>query len=132
MITTIKIEIGNFYIYKNYLVVEMNEGITVTPDSNNILVDIVDTFYVDKNFVYITNRINSYAVDPSVYKQTSLIENLVGFAVVSTNSLSLSNAEIEKLFLNKPFELFTDIDEAITWAKSILEEGRSSIKPHDK
>ena len=124
---TLKLPIGIFFIYDDYLIVEVNEGETVTPESNEILVDIVNRYYASKQFVYITHRVNSYAVDPAVYRKTSLIKNLVGFAVVA-NNISLSNAEIEKLFLSKPFESFTKLDKAVNWAKSIINESNTKIK----
>ncbi|SFZ94345.1 hypothetical protein SAMN05428642_104103 [Flaviramulus basaltis] len=128
---TLKLPVGTFYIYNDYLIVEANEGETVTVESNDILVDIADTYYSGKEFVYITNRINSYSVDPAVYSKTSLITNLVGFAVVATNYISLSNAEIEKLFLSKPFESFTELEKAISWAKSIIKQNNTNIKTSD-
>ena len=84
------------------------------------LEDIADTYYTSKEFVYITHRVNSYAVDPAVYTKTSQIKNLVGFAVVASNYIALSNAEIEKIFLKKPFEIFTELDKAKEWAQSLV------------
>lgn len=117
---TLSLPIGTFYIYDNYLIVEANEGVTVTIESNKILEDIADTYYTSKEFVYITHRVNSYAVDPAVYTKTSQIKNLVGFAVVASNYIALSNAEIEKIFLKKPFEIFTELDKAKEWAQSLV------------
>lgn len=118
MIKILNLEIGTVKIHKNYLIVEMNEGETITEISNNILLDIVDAYYPTNPFVYISNRINSYAVNPVVYTLTSNIPNLVGFSIVSSNNLSLNNAQIEKLFANKPFEVFTDLKRAINWAET--------------
>ncbi|WP_179345159.1 hypothetical protein [Winogradskyella ursingii] len=106
-------------IYDNYLIVEMSEGVTVTPEKNEFLVDLVNKYYANEPFVYITHRVNSYAVDPQVYLQTSKIENLKGFAVVSKDYKAKVNAEIEKMFLKKPFEIFSNLDEAITWSKKL-------------
>ena len=117
----IKHPIGTFKIYNNYLIVIINDGVTVTKESNKILEDLVQEYYSKKKFVYITHRVNSYAVDPVVYSKTSQIKNLVGFAVVANTRLALNNTEIEKLFLKKPFESFRNLNDAINWAQSILE-----------
>lgn len=101
----LKFDFCNMNIYDNYMVVVMNEGVTINPSHNKILLNIVDTYFNNKNFVYITHRINSYSVDPAIYFETSKIKNLVGFAVVSKDYKAKSNAEIEKLFFNKPFEI---------------------------
>lgn len=117
----LKFDFCDMRIYDNYMVTIMNEGVTITPDHNQILLNIVDTYYNDRKFVYITHRLHSYSVDPAIYFETSKIKNLAGFAVVSKDFKAKSNAEIEKLFLNKPFEVFNTVEEAIAWANSLLE-----------
>ena len=119
---TLSLNIGTFYIHDNYLIAEIKEGTTINVDSNGILEDISKNYYASKKFVYITNRVNSYAVDPAVYIKTSEIENLIGFAVVANTRVALSNAEIERLFLKKPFEIFRELDKAKAWAESIIKE----------
>ncbi len=120
----VKHPIGTFTIHDNYLIANINEGATVTKDSNKILENLVKTYYSLKNFVYITHRINSYAVDPAVYIKTSQIKNLIGFAVVANTRIALSNAEIERLFLKKPFKIFTDLNKAVKWANSIISDAQ--------
>lgn len=120
MTDVLKFDFSEMHIYDHYMIVIMNEGITVNPEHNKVLLNIVDTYYKGKQFVYITHRVNSYAVDPAVYFETSKISNLAGFCVVSNDFKAKSNAEIEKLFLNKPFEVFDSLQEAISWSKSIL------------
>lgn len=120
MTDLLKFDFCEMHIYDFYMIVIINEGVTVLPKHNEVLRNVVDTYYHNKGFVYITHRINSYAVDPSTYFQTSLIDNLKGFAVVSNDYKAKSNAEIEKLFLDKPFEIFNDLKDAIIWAEKIL------------
>lgn len=110
---------GRVTIYDNYLIAVMNEGITVTPNLNDVLNTIADTYYKNKNFVYITHRLHSYAVDPNIYFKTSQITNLVGFAVVSGKKIAIDNTDLESTFLNKPFKSFSNIDDAITWANTL-------------
>ena len=120
MLKEIKLKFAKVNIYYNYMVVVMNEGLHVSPDLNSVLEDIVSQHFYDRLFVYITYRKNSYSVDPVIYKYTSKIHNLAGFAVVTKENIAKKNAEIEKLFLKKPFEIFNKLDDAIVWAKSIL------------
>ena len=98
-----------------------NEGEIVNFDKSNTITKNAVEFYGSSKFVYITNRVNSYSVDPSVYFDISKLKTLVGFAVVSKDYTAKSNAEIEKLFLNKPMEVFDVLEDAITWAKSVLD-----------
>jgi hypothetical protein len=106
--------------HTKYMLVVMNEGVTVTQSLHDILVEKASQFYKDAPFVYLTHRINSYAVDTSIYSKTSQLESLKGFGVISKNYKAKSNAEIEKLFLKKPFMIFEDLDTAIDWANTLV------------
>jgi hypothetical protein len=109
-------------IYDNYVVVIMKEGVNIMPEHNNVLVEVTSTYYPNKPFVYITHRINSYSVDPKIYFETSKIENLKGFAVVSSNYKAKINAQIEQMFFTKPFEIFNTLEDAFSWAKEIIDK----------
>ena len=100
----------------------MNEGVNVAEAQNKILIDIIGNFYIDKPFVYITNRINSYSVDPHIYPVTAKVKNLVGFAVVSKEYKAKVNAKIEQMFFNKPFEIFSTLEEAQDWANDLVKK----------
>ena len=120
MIKSLKYPFCTIDIYSNYVISRINEGFHLTPDKNRILEDIANDYFKDKPFAYITHRIHSYSVDPSIYLQTSKVKNLAGMAVVAEAPLSKGNAEVEKLFLKKPFEIFTDLNGAIEWVKSLI------------
>lgn len=121
MITTHTYTFGTLSIHSNFVIAIMNEGITVKPEYNEILVSIANKYYPNKPFGYITHRINSYSVDPSIYIETSKIKNLVAFAVVSEEPLKLSAVDVEKIFLKKPFKTFQDMTNAQEWVNSQCE-----------
>tara|TARA_B100000795_G_C22777476_1_gene430692 strand:+ start:1380 stop:1748 length:369 start_codon:yes stop_codon:yes gene_type:complete len=120
MRTSLKYDFCEIEIYDNYLVSVMFEGINLTPDKNAILLNIATKYFKNTNFGYITNRLQSYSVDPSIYIETSKIENLVSFAIVSSKKINISNTEIEKLFYKKPFKHFTSLKDAIEWTNNII------------
>lgn len=120
MIKSLKYPFCTIDVYNNYVISRINEGFHLTPDKNRVLEDIANDYFNDKPFAYISHRKHSYSVDPSIYLQTSKIKNLCGMAVVAEAPLSKGNAQVEKLFLNKPFEIFSDLDDAIEWAKSLV------------
>ncbi|MGB1210512.1 MAG: hypothetical protein ACPG41_03760 [Lacinutrix venerupis] len=122
MTKIINIDIGYVSIFDNYIIMEIDQGVIVTKEHNQLLVDIVDKFYKDKGVVYISNRKNSYSVNPSVYYETNKIKNIIGLAVVSENGMAVSNAEIEKLFFNKPFEIFSNLEDAKKWANELYKK----------
>ena len=109
-------------VFDNYIIVVMFEGIILTPDKNDVLLSIATKYYKDSYFGYITNRIHSYSVDPSIYLETSKIENLISFAIVSSKQINISNSQIEKLFFKKPFKHFKELKEAIDWTEKNVSE----------
>ena len=120
MTDKLNLEFCSVTIHDNYMVVEMDSGVHITVKDNATLIGIVNTYFKNRPFVYITNRVNSYSVDPAVYKETSKIENLVGLCVVSKNFRAKSAAQIEKLFFDRAFEIFDTLPEAVKWAKKTL------------
>ncbi|PHS63946.1 MAG: hypothetical protein COB12_08790 [Flavobacterium sp.] len=120
MKTLLKYDFCEIEIYNDFIITVMNEGILLTPDKNEVLLEIAVDYFKNKKFGYITNRIHSYSVDPRIYTETSKIKNLVSFAVVSDNKIALSNTQIEKLFYKKPFKQFIDLQDAIIWVKKYV------------
>tara|TARA_R100000935_G_scaffold8302_1_gene17299 strand:- start:11458 stop:11841 length:384 start_codon:yes stop_codon:yes gene_type:complete len=119
-IKTLFYEFGEIELYDTYLITTMKQGITVIPEYNHELVKLANSHFAGKYFGYITHRKNSYAVDPSVYYKTSEIENLAAFAVVSKNPIAEQTVAVEKIFLDKPFQLFSELDSAITWVTEVV------------
>jgi vacuolar-type H+-ATPase subunit D/Vma8 len=111
---------GEVVVYDNYLISVINEGETVTPEYNRELARLAESVYEGRCFGYITHRKHSYSVDPKTYIETSKIENLVAFAVVTNEPVTISNTEVEKLFLRKPVEVFDTIEQAVTWIESLI------------
>ncbi len=107
-------------VHDNYVVVVMKEGITVKPEDNKVLEEIANDYYEDRYFGYITYRKNSYAVDPRIYFETSKIKNLIGFAVVAPRKIAKQTAEVERIFLKKPYQYFDTMNEAIDWINSLI------------
>lgn len=107
-------------IYDNHIITTINEGVHITIDNNQILIDVAKKYFDVCDFVYISNRINSYSVDPKVYYHTIKVKNLRGFAIVSNNPKAIGNAKIEKLFYNKDYKIFSDIKDALAWTNELL------------
>ncbi|WP_452602565.1 hypothetical protein [Pontimicrobium sp. MEBiC06410] len=116
--------------YKNYAICNVYEGETICIEKCNRQTKAILNHFKNKPFVYITHRVNSYAVDPIIYKETSNVKSLIGFAVVSENSNARQAAQVEKLFLKKPFEIFNDLQLAIKWAETLLTEAKTPSTPY--
>jgi len=120
MITSLSYNFCTVAIHDNYLIAVMNEGITVKPEHNEVLLNIVHKYYPNKPFGYITHRKHSYSVDPSIYFETSKINNLKAFAIVSVQKINEMNAELEKKFLKKPLKHFETLDDAVKWINEMI------------
>ncbi len=109
-------------LHDNYAVAVMNEGIVVDKENNAILVDIAKKHFQNTPFVYITNRINSYSVDPIIYINTAKVKSLKGFAIVSKDPIQKAHAKYEKTFFSKEFKQFDTLKAALKWKDDILEK----------
>ena len=76
-------------------------------------------------FAWISDRINSYSVDPTlltaIFKD---VDNLVCLAQVNYGKKIRDSTDIAKSYTptNKPFHSFTTLDEALDWAKKKLHD----------
>jgi len=107
-------------IQEDYIKSTINKDHLVTPDHNKLLMEFVKKYFYNKPFVYISNRINIYSIDPTIYHEATKISNLIGVAVVSKNERQRKLTELESKFFDKKLKYFTNIKEALTWKNKIL------------
>jgi hypothetical protein len=113
---------GDVYIFEGFVVSENNYGITYSWDNHGkkVVDDIVDFFgKTGNNLVYISNRINSYAVKPNDWlKFFSHSYSIRGYGIVSKTKGGVMNTMIENLFFNKKIQRFESLEVAIDWARN--------------
>ena len=119
--TVVKLKFCTLSFYDKYVIAKINEGVHLDHQHNEALIEVIEDYY-NKPFVYITHRVNSYSVDPNVYPRATRVNYLKGFAVVSEKYQAKINAQIEQMFFGKPFEIFTELDDAIKWAKDLIKK----------
>ncbi|EDM44114.1 hypothetical protein SCB49_11002 [unidentified eubacterium SCB49] len=103
---------------QNYMIATVNTGVSMTKENSKVLNELALDHFKDRYFVYISNRINSYSVDPNVYSIYS--KNIKGYAVVSNNEIAIASANFESNFTEIPFEVFSTIEKAVSWTDKIL------------
>lgn len=116
----IELDFGVVSIHENILIAKLNEGILFDVESNQKLLELGSEIFKDRNYGYISHRVNSYAVDPMVYFESANKTNLKAIAVVSENEITRRNAaSVEKKFYkdNNSFEVFQTLEEAVKWIK---------------
>lgn len=116
----VNLDFCSLELFDNYVICIVNEGETVCEKNSAKQTKFLLNYFKEKPFVYITNRINSYSVDPLIYNTSSKITSLLGFGVITYDTIALNTIEIEKpFFKGKPFKTFEDINDAINWAKTL-------------
>ncbi|MFD2914360.1 hypothetical protein [Psychroserpens luteus] len=119
----IELPFGNFYVTKQFVISELNEGIHV---DHMIAGEIVSRFSEeirkDIKIGYIANRINPYSFDPQLWVDfNNEYDFLVASAVVSYTDFSYLNSSIEKHFFSKSMKRCRSLGEAILWMNDLSE-----------
>jgi len=108
------------YYYNDIVIAEAQEGVTLSYETAfSILVKGLQYTFT-KPFVYVSNRINSYSVNPNDYIYLEKIPTLKGIAIIASSELSKKNAELELKFFNKPMVIFNTVPEGFQWGKELL------------
>jgi len=117
----IELDFGKVYIHENILIAKLDEGILMDLQSNEKLLKLGAEIFKNRDYGYISHRVNSYAVDPMVYIDSANTQNLKAIAVVSENEVTRKNAEgVEKKFYKDSncFSVFQTLEEAVVWIKT--------------
>ncbi len=120
--SALELEFGSVTFLENIQIAELNEGILFDIPHNQELLELARKRFSDKPYGYISNRVNSYSVNPMIHLESANVHNLVAIAIVSTNPVVKQNSIIEKQFFrnSSSFEVFETLDEAINWMKHQL------------
>ncbi|RDK87047.1 hypothetical protein [Marinirhabdus gelatinilytica] len=115
-------EAADVYLYDNFAVVEVKEGTTLSFKNGFSLLLKGLAILGTKPWIYISNRIHSYAVVPTDYKYLNKVPTLKGLAIVNSEKASMTNAHLEENFFKKPFIIVNSLEEAYQWGRNILED----------
>jgi hypothetical protein len=117
--SSLELEFGSVTFLENIQIAELNEGILFDIPQNREILAIARERFNNQPYGYISNRVNSYSVNPIIYMEAANFPNLVAVAIVSSNPVAQQNALIEKQFFKNKnsFQCFKTLDEAIIWMK---------------
>ncbi|WP_298952393.1 hypothetical protein [uncultured Nonlabens sp.] len=116
------LDYGELFIFKNYVIAQINEGVVLNPENNDEMRDIILNYFTDRKWVYISNRTLDYNVNPITYFETSKIDNLIGVCIITTSVIGKKTALFESEFYSKRFMVVSTVLEAIDWASEVLDE----------
>ena len=119
VLETYHLTIGDFYFFKNLIVAEVKEGVHLDTSNTKTLIKITKSFFKNRPFGHVTNRINQYSVSPlDLVHYSNQLENAVSFSsIVYNNHFDEMNVKIEQHFLKKPFYIANNLADAANWAK---------------
>lgn len=122
MTKKIELDCGVIQVHDRILINEMNEGALLDVETNRKILKLGTEIFENEFFGYISNRINSYAVNPMVYRESAEHPMLKAIAVVSQSKLARETAALEQQFYTNKnsFQIFSSLDEAIIWMKEII------------
>jgi len=120
------LKIGTFYLFKDFLVSEFNEGVTVDWESVQEILHIAESYYGENaSIAYISNRIHNYSLVPQDWlKFFKARKSINVMAVVSYNSRERSNILLEKMFFKNKIKKFYNLNEAVTWAVTMQRKNK--------
>ena len=122
----LQFKFGEVTIGDHYIIGAMNEGENINIEMVSEIISLANKHFNGESWGYISNRIHSYALDPTVHIEAPDFEkNMVAFAVVTyrkqTEITTVIEKEINKIHkLGYEFASFTDLDRAINWVKLII------------
>lgn len=115
--------LGEFEFFDGYFIGRINAGVNAGPDFVDALSELIQKHYHGKTIVYISDRVNSYSLDPLA--TMDLIErNNIRFAAVVTytqrqrNIYPLEESIIDGVTMCN----FDSLDAALNWAIQKLQE----------
>lgn len=122
MIEKIELDCGIIRVHDRILVNEMNEGALLDVETNRRILKLGTEVFDNEVFGYISHRINSYAVNPMVYRDSAEHPLLKAIAVVSKSEMRRENARIEQQFYTNKnsFQIFSTLEEALEWMNEII------------
>ncbi len=119
-IRAIELEFTILEFYSNYVISRVRENEILSKKQTEDLVEVCSDFYKNKPFVYLSQRVNNYNVDPTIYLNIGNVENLRGIGIVTSNISGYKMANFEQNFSNVPFSIFTQMEDAIDWVFKVL------------
>lgn len=119
----IMLDFGSYYLCDNFFIMEVDDGVHLNWEKlEKLIISLRDYYGSHKTLAYISNRINSYSIDPLLWsyfdKEDSI---LIAASIVSYRDSTFMSANIEKQLASIPLKRANNLDEAINWVQQLAE-----------
>ena len=114
---------GEFEFYKNYFVGRIYEGVNAVPDFSDALSELIQKHFSGRPVIYISDRVNSYSVDPLATKELIVRNNIqfTGAVVYTPRQKRISSFE-DRIIEETKRCSFDSLDVAVSWAELKAQE----------
>lgn len=119
----VELDFGTNYLLDDFFIMEVNEGVHLNSQKLNTLLSEVRNHYGShKQLAYISNRVNSYSIDPVLWSYFDEDDSiLIAAAIISYRKSTLMSANIEKQLSSISMKRSKNIEEAVDWVKGLSE-----------
>ena len=117
----LELDFGTYYLCDKFVIGELNEGIHFDFEKADTIAEKLVGFYgISPELSLISNRVNSYSVEPQNWTRVLKFypKLLRSSCIISYNTLSQFNADLEKRFFSKTIVTFETLAEGINWAQN--------------
>ena len=120
---------ANFYLFDNFVVSEVCEGAVFggmeALDIFLLLMEFYDGVKRPMEFVYLSNRVNSYSTRPVDWLDFKFMDQyLKGYGIIDDRIRAEQSAYLEKQFVPCEFKHFRDLESAAQWAVELQRNHR--------
>ncbi|NND88607.1 MAG: hypothetical protein HKM28_05105 [Flavobacteriaceae bacterium] len=118
----IDLDFARLELYSNYIISTINEGVLFDTAELNKFYEIFDTYYADRPFGYISNRVYDYTVNPTCLIYALKLPRLAGVAVCCSDQSTYNTANYERTFYRRPFDTFYTLEECVVWIEDKVKQ----------
>jgi len=117
-------DLATVYFYEHVVISEVNPGKKANYKTGfHLLVKGVNAIQF-KPWVYISNRIHNYEVDPKSFSYLKLAPYIKGAAIVSKIHADEDRELLGMNEFQKPFRVFKNLESAYLWAMELVSENK--------
>lgn len=120
ILKSVELDYTDLEFHEYVVISRIKEGVVFGNRHIQDMINRCSDFYKNRKFVYISERVNNYNVDPIIYVNLQRVGNLAGIAIVSTKSSSINMANFEQVFSKVPFSVFLEMEEAEEWIEELI------------
>lgn len=119
LLKIIDLDFVSIEVYANFLITTIKEGVVFDTNELEIIYQVFENQFPNKDFGLIANRVHDYTVNPTCYLESSKYKRLKAMAILCHEEASYNNAQFEKTFY-KDLEAFYTLEESISYITSKL------------